>query len=489
MALLTLVLLAFIFGLIFVKLILSYNKRSKIDNMLKNVPGPFSLPFVGSVSMVEYSRKSKLVQKFHEGFKKYGPHIKCWIGNTLIVQMADPTDCKMVLNATTGTEKAHYAYHDVKEYLGNGMLTADYETWKTQRHILNKSFRSNRFDNYVEYFQKYAEKLVDGLANGCTADVNLFHTFFDCFINAAYDALIGPLTDRNQAAVHQFGTSIARLGEIACMRLVNPFLQLQLFNNLAPWDKEFNKLNSQVKGFVKKVISKAKKIPTGDYDDNNCRMVELLLNASCSDQQIEDEITSMLTAASETSASAMTFAMILLGFNPQVQDNVYREVMSNIGPSGEVNGDNISKLKYTEMVLLETLRLFPSVPFISRESLVDIRLKSFTVPAGSIMMVNIFSMHRNEDHWSNPSEFVPERFSSENVNLEAFMPFSSGARKCMGYKFAIMELKTLLANLVRRYRITTNYKSLDDIKLTYGIILHPSNGSQCTLEERKVAAV
>ncbi|KAI7815325.1 cytochrome p450 [Rhyzopertha dominica] len=458
--------------------------------MLRDIPGPFSLPFVGSLTLWRYISKSDYLESFWKFCQPYGPYILGWVGNTAALIISDPTDVRTVLSRVSKTKKDGYTIHDVKRFSGNGLLTADNDLWKVQRKTLNKLFRSHRLEQHVATFQKHAEKLVETLSNQRSPDVDLWHTFSRSSLSVAYDTLIGPITVTNEEVVNELGTWVARIGELAGMRMIYPILRIEfLFEFLTPWGKEFKVLLSKFRAFIWQVIENRKPLFNEEqFDQDNSTMIETLLKESCSTEQIIDELATMTAASSDTSATVLAYAMIALGLHTHIQDNVYCEVMNVLGPRGAVNSENLNDLKYTEMVILETMRRFPIVPFLTRVPLTDLKLKSFTAPANSLIILNFLSMHRNEKYWHDPLSFKPERFSRENTgkdDLNAFFPFGGGPRVCIGQKFAVMELKTLLANVVRKYKISTNYKNIDEVKLVCGIITRTLNGTQCTLEERE----
>lgn len=130
---------------------------------------------------------------------------------------------------------------------------------------------------------------------------------------------------------------------------------------------------------------------------------------------------------------------------------------------------------------------------------------SFTLPADSVFFVNIFDIHKNEKYWPKAKSFTPERFSPENItkhNLYAYFPFSAGPRMCIGiyfflyflfykikcifvgHKYSMMALIVFVANIVRKYKITTSYKSIDEIEMRCYVSISPIHGTKCKLEQR-----
>merc|ERR1719244_1866492 len=130
-----------------------------------------------------------------------------------------------------------------------------------------------------------------------------------------------------------------------------------------------------------------------------------------------------------------------------------------------------------EMVIKESLRLFPPVSMILRTLTEDTVIDEHTVPADTICSICIFAMHRNADVWESPKEFKPERFDKNNSadrHKFAFVPFSAGPRNCIGKRFALFEQKVILTKFLKNFHVTTNIKE-EDLNISAGLITRPLN--------------
>lgn len=144
-------------------------------------------------------------------------------------------------------------------------------------------------------------------------------------------------------------------------------------------------------------------------------------------------------------------------------------------------------MNYTERVIKESMRLLQPFPFIARRTTADIDLPNGTVPKDTNILISIMHMHRNPHVWGeNVLEFDPERFLPENTKNRpsfSYIPFSGGPRNCIGMKFGMMAMKTVLAHLLRQYKFTTDLK-FDEIKLFVHIVLDIANDRPLRIEER-----
>ncbi|RLU26742.1 hypothetical protein DMN91_000539 [Ooceraea biroi] len=149
---------------------------------------------------------------------------------------------------------------------------------------------------------------------------------------------------------------------------------------------------------------------------------------------------------------AMTFAILLLAEHKDVQDCVRTEVNAVMEKNGgKLTVTALQNLSYLERCLKETMRLYPSVLLITRTLVEDVMLKSYLVPAGVELYIDILSLHKNPEFWPNPEVFDPDRFLPELVQNRhpfVYIPFSAGSRNCIGQRFAMMELKTVIGTLV-----------------------------------------
>lgn len=168
---------------------------------------------------------------------------------------------------------------------------------------------------------------------------------------------------------------------------------------------------------------------------------------------IRDEIMTMFLAGFETSSVALTWVWYVLSQNDEVQKK-FRDELRRVTGNDKVRPEHIMKLTYTMQLVEETLRLYPPVFTIPRQVAKDIRMHGHLLRKGSVLLTSIIALHRNPDYWENPEQFDPERFSPENrekIIKNAYIPFGTGQRICIGNQFALLEMVTALAVLGKRF--------------------------------------
>ena len=149
----------------------------------------------------------------------------------------------------------------------------------------------------------------------------------------------------------------------------------------------------------------------------------------------------------------------------------------------------LNRLSYLEMVIKESMRLFPVLPVIGRHCSKDIVLKKCVIPAGATIMINIFNTQRSTNNWGEDAKlFNPERFSTENISKihpYAFIPFSGGPRICIGLKYAMNVMKIILVHFLRNYKITTSLK-YEALQMKIAISLKISQKYMIQIEKRNL---
>lgn len=171
--------------------------------------------------------------------------------------------------------------------------------------------------------------------------------------------------------------------------------------------------------------------------------------------------------------------MFLIGSHPDVQDRLHEEMDNIFGGDRTrlVTTEDLRQMTYLECVIKESLRLYPSGPFFARQLAEDVTTNGYLMPKGTVVWLCILSLHMNEEVFAEPARFDPDRFSvaqARGRHPYAYLPFSGGPRGCLGQKFAMMEEKIILANVMRRFRLRS-LSTADKLVLTSEIILRPKS--------------
>jgi len=201
-----------------------------------------------------------------------------------------------------------------------------------------------------------------------------------------------------------------------------------------------------------------------------------------------DEVNTFMFEGHDTTASGINWILHLLGNHPEIQAKCHDELDAVFGDdSRDVTFDDLKNLPYLECVLKEALRLYPSVPMFARMLQEDVTMAGYLIPNGTQVLFFPYVVHRDPKHWPDPDTFNPDRFLPENSlgrHPFAYLPFSAGARNCIGQRFALIEEKTLMAWLLRFFKVKSVHRR-DQIRAKGEIILRPSEGVHVELELRR----
>jgi cytochrome P450 len=214
------------------------------------------------------------------------------------------------------------------------------------------------------------------------------------------------------------------------------------------------------------------------------RSVDEQTGEQMSDQQLRDESMTMLIAGHETVASALAWTWDLLARNPEAEAKLHEELARELGGRAPT-AEDLPRLKYTEMVFQEALRLYPPAWIISRKAEDDDEIAGYQVPRGALVVTSPYVTQRMPDLWPAPEAYRPERFSPEEAagrRRYAYYPFGGGPRLCIGNGFAMTEASLIIATVAQRF--TLRNTSERPIVVEPGVTLRPKHGLEMKIERR-----
>lgn len=199
----------------------------------------------------------------------------------------------------------------------------------------------------------------------------------------------------------------------------------------------------------------------GEIPERKC-LLDFMLDISknnpiFTDHDIINEACTFMLAGQDSVGAATAFCLFLLAQNPDCQEKCIHEldeIFENDDRAPTMK--DIREMRYLEQCIKETLRLYPSVPLIARKISEPVRCGKYTIPSGSNILIFPYATHRLESIYPNPETYDPDRFSPEKIEKRhpyAFIPFSAGPRNCIGYKFAFIEMKTVISRILREFEL------------------------------------
>jgi cytochrome P450 len=185
----------------------------------------------------------------------------------------------------------------------------------------------------------------------------------------------------------------------------------------------------------------------------NDLLSQLAQTPGMSDDLIRDQLLTMLIAGHDTSTALLAWSLYLLGRHPEVLQRAQDEVDSVLGrKTPEL--ESVNQLNYLDHVINEVLRLYPPIHIGNRRAAREIEFQGYRIPAGQRVVYSIYLTHRMPEYWPDPYRFDPQRFTAEQSRFRphyAYLPFGGGRRNCIGFAFAQVEVKVVLARLLQKF--------------------------------------
>lgn len=197
-----------------------------------------------------------------------------------------------------------------------------------------------------------------------------------------------------------------------------------------------------------------------------------------------EEVDTLTFEGFDTTSTGVMFTIFMLSQHQDIQQLAYEEVKAVMNDKMLVS--DFSNLSYLERVIKESLRLYSPVPYVSRQTVKESKIGNLILGPKSDISIHIFDIHRDPHHYPDPEKFDPDRFlpiNTENRHPYAFIPFSAGLRNCIGQKFAMLELKSIIGSMLKNFRILPVTRR-EDLKFEAGLILRPTCDLVVELERR-----
>ena len=351
---------------------------------------------------------------------------------------------------------------------GQGLLTSENPLWREQRRLIQPAFHKQSLPKFAELMRQAVSRTVGRLDEVAAArqPVNIAAEMMRLTLDVVTEALFS-FDITGQA--DEIGEAMDTMAAIGKPRHRKVRAAIELLDEI-----------------VYAIINERLEHPQRERDD----LLNMLLDARYDDgspmpvRQVRDEVMSLLVAGHETTANTLSWTWYLLDQNPDVVAELEAEIDTVL--AGDVpNVSDFSRLPYTEKVIQEAMRLYPSAWSISRRALGDDEIDGFFIPANSIVAMSPYTMHRHPGFWDEPERFDPERFAPEKVAARprfAYFPFGGGARQCIGNNFAIMESMIIIPAIAGRFRLRR--ASAEPVGEHALVTLRPKNGIAVYVEQR-----
>jgi cytochrome P450 len=387
------------------------------------------------------------IGSMEESMRKYDGTYSVMLGSSKFIVTQDPAFIDYVLRGN------HRNYHkspiqtkQLGRFLGNGLLTSNGEYWLRQRRLIQPGFHTEKIQALYEIIQRTIDNFLDKFPCGKSIDVYPLtnRLAFEIVINTLFNI------DVPDSVQNELSRLIYELQDYVIRDLRQVYKRWWF--RLSGENELHLKKSRRVREIIRQMI-RDRKASSQKFND----LLDMLLEAKYEDNgehmnedQLIDEITILIIAGHETTANALAWTLYLAANHPQEQVRL-RESALSLSVTDSVMSE------YFNSVIKESMRLYPPAWISDRLSINDDSYNSFDIPAGTILVLFYYGLHRDPKHWSQPEDFNPERFSKKNFDKEkskAYYPFGAGPRLCIGNSFAMAEMTIFLQRFFSRFSVS-----------------------------------
>ncbi|EDW94632.1 probable cytochrome P450 312a1 [Drosophila yakuba] len=492
------------FGLLLIALSLYllyvYERQSRIDRLTHNWPAPPALPFIGHLHILAklvgphpLRRATEMITnhlKDHRG--------KLWMGTKLYLVDCNPKDIQALCSAQQLLQKTN-DYRVFENWLCEGLFTSGFEKWSHRRKIVMPAFNYTMIKQFVAVFEKQSRILLSNVQKFAESGEEIdFLQLISCFtLDTICETALGVSVGSQSNAKSDYLDAVKSILVIIDKRLKNIFYRNAfIFKHTSHYKRE-QELIKTLHGFTEGIIQKRMDEMNEDAENRNyqtndaeldgvkrthCFLDTLLMSTGpdgkpLSVKDIREEVDTIIFGGFDLTATTLNFFMYNMTLHPEHQQRCREEVWSVCGKdkSEPITMEQVRQLEFLEACIKETLRMYPSGPLTARKATANCTVNDFFIPKGSDVIISPIYMGRCKDFFPDPMVFKPDRWASgaePKIEATTFVPFMTGARSCMGQRYAMVMLKVVLAHLLRNFLFEPLGERQVKLKLNFVITLH-----------------
>ncbi len=416
--------------------------------------------------------------------RDHGDVVRLRLGHITAHLISHPRGIRHVLQ----TRHLHYTkrtrgYTKLREILGDGLLTNDGDFWLRQRRTMQPAFHRERIQGFGSLMARAVSSMLDAWerrVGAGTLQLDVAREMMALTLRIVAEALFG-------AAVEPVAGDVDQALGVA-LHVTNDRVK-QAFDLPAwlptPGNLRFRRAMRVLDGVVEGMIRQRRR---GEVRDD---LLSMLMEArdpetgqGMSDRQLRDEVMGVFLAGHETTANALTWTLYLLSQHPDEEARLHSEVV-RVLDGRPASHEDVKQLPVANMVIQESMRLFPPAWLFGRCPTEDEEIEGFRMPAGSLVFLSPYVTHRHPEFWPDPERFSPERFAPERIatlDRFAYFPFGGGPRLCIGAPFANLEMLIVLSSIVQRFRLRLAPGAVVEAEPL--VTLRPRHGMPMLLEHR-----
>lgn len=388
--------------------------------------------------------------RFMSSLSAHGDLVKIRIGPTSVYVPCHPGLLRDVLTNDRIYDKGGLFYDRARDIAGNGLVTCPYSDHRRQRRLMQSAFQRSQLKRYSTAMHAEIEATTERWHDGMVVDAfqELYGMALRTVARTLYSTPVSKeLTDGVERAFDTVLNGLFR----------QMFLPRSIRRLPTPANRRYRRNLRYLHETTQNLITDYRQDAT-EHDD----LLSALLasrdedGGQLDDTEIHDQVITVMAAGTETVAGTLTWIFHLLSQHPEIEAALYEEIDTVLGGRSP-EWDDLPKLSLTDRIITETLRLYPPAWLFTRLTATDTELAGVRLPAGTTIVFSPAAVAMNADAYSDESRFDPDRWLPDRASSlarQAFMPFGTGARKCIGDIYARTEATLGLATILSRWRVT-----------------------------------
>ncbi|KAM6155273.1 cytochrome P450 3A4-like isoform 1-T1 [Rhynchocyon petersi] len=438
------------------------HKHSTLKKL--GIPGPKPLPFFGTI----LAYRKSLWDFDMSCSKKYGKLWGFYDGQQPVIAITDPNIIKTVMVKECYSNFTNRRAFGPVGFMKSAVSVAEDEEWKRMRTLLSPTFTSGKLKEMVPIISQYGDVLVKHLREESekgkpVALKNIFGAYsMDVITSTSFGINIDSLNNPEDPFVQ-------KVKKLIKFDFFDPILlSILLFPFLTPIYEalSISVFPRDVTEFFIKSVKRMKEQRLQEKKKHRVDFLQLMIDSqktketashkALTDLELVAQSIIFIFAGYETTSTTLCFLMHLLATNPDIQQKLQKEIDATFPNKAPPKYDAVFQMEYLDMVVNETLRLFPIAGRLERVSKKDVEINGLIIPKGAVVMVPTYVIHRDPDYWPEPEKFLPERFSKENkdsIDPYLYLPFGTGPRNCIGMRFALMNMKFAIVRILQEFSV------------------------------------
>ncbi|EDW84316.1 uncharacterized protein Dwil_GK14074 [Drosophila willistoni] len=479
--------------------------RRRYYKIACQLKGPIGWPLIGMG--LQMMNPETFLPYMNELSHRYKVPFISWMGINCFLYVNDPQTVEQIFNSTHCTNKGEF-YRFMSSAIGDGLFTSSSPRWHKHRRLINPAFGRQILCNFLPIFNSEADVLLDkldveGVQRGKSLEI--YQILKKIVLEAACQTTMGKKMNFQHDGSMAIFEAYNGLTEVCVKRMLSPWLYPEVIYRRSRLFAQQQKVVGVLFGFVGQLLEPIVSVVAREANKEQMHQQSRVKSKSIfieqvrehvergqlSWQDVRDEANVTIAATFETTSTALYFTILCLAMHPVYQERLHEELLAELPPFGNITMEHLDQLTYTEMVINEAMRLFAPVPMVIRSAAQDIQLRrddgEFLIPRGTQIGIDIYNMQRSEQVWGPMARtYNPEAHFGPDApprHAFAFVPFTKGLRMCIGYRYAQMLMKLILAKIFRSYRITTAAK-LDELLVKGNISLKLKDYPLCQVQRR-----